>query len=194
MIAVSGTISICPSTDTTIPSSTASVSGRLIVKVEPRPSRELIEIRPPSDWIDRRTTSIPTPRPEMSDTVAAVEKPGMKMMLSISSSLITASGAISPLVIALSRTRARLIPAPSSDTSITMRPDRCSAASRTTPSAGLPIATRFSGVSSPWSMALRIICVSGSLRCSMTVLSTSVASPSVTSRTCLPVIAASSRA
>ncbi len=42
-------------------------------------------------------------------------------------------------------------------------------------------------------MALRIMWVSGSARRSMTVLSTSVASPSVTRRTDLPVIAATSR-
>ena len=29
--------------------------------------RELIEMRPPSAWIERLTTSMPTPRPEMSD-------------------------------------------------------------------------------------------------------------------------------
>ena len=42
---------------------------------------------------------------------------------------------------------------------MTMRPERCSARSRTTPSSGLPAARRFCGDSSPWSMALRIIWV-----------------------------------
>ena len=42
-------------------------------------------------------------------------------------------------------------------------------------------------------MALRIMWVSGSARRSITVLSTSVASPSMTSRTSLPVSAATSR-
>ena len=67
-----------------MPSSTASVSGRLMVKVEPRPGREAMEMRPPSAWIERLTTSMPTPRPEMLETVSAVEKPGRKIRLSIS--------------------------------------------------------------------------------------------------------------
>ena len=39
-------------------------------------------------------------------------------------------------------TRGRLMPAPSSETSMTMRPERCGADSRTRPSAGLPAAMR----------------------------------------------------
>ena len=83
-MAVSGTTRVCSATVTTMPSSTASVSGRLSVKVEPLPGREEIEMRPPSAWIERLTTSMPTPRPEMLETVAAVEKPGRKIRLSIS--------------------------------------------------------------------------------------------------------------
>ena len=45
----------------------------------------------------------------------------------------------------------------------------------------LPRASR-----SPWSTALRTRCVSGSLMASMIVLSSSVSSPSISSRTCLP--------
>ena len=77
-IAVSGTTSVWPATVTTMPSSTASVSGRLMVKVEPWPGFEVIEMRPPSAWIERLTTSMPTPRPEMSEILSAVEKPGME--------------------------------------------------------------------------------------------------------------------
>ena len=76
---------------------------------------------------------------------------------------------------------------------MTMRPERCTADRRTVPSAGLPAAMRASGVSRPWSIALRIMWVSGSARRSMTVLSTSVFSPSVTRRTDLPVMSATSR-
>ena len=61
-----------------MPSSTASVSGRLMVKVEPLPGREEMVMRPPSAWMERLTTSMPTPRPEMSETLSAVEKPGME--------------------------------------------------------------------------------------------------------------------
>ncbi|MNR26782.1 hypothetical protein D3C85_1440180 [compost metagenome] len=42
-----GATRVCSAADTTIPSSTARVSGRLRVKVEPLPGTELIEIRPP---------------------------------------------------------------------------------------------------------------------------------------------------
>ncbi|MNY37148.1 hypothetical protein D3C86_1716860 [compost metagenome] len=85
------------------------------------------------------------------------------------------------------------MPFPSSAISMTMRPERCRAARRTVPSAGLPAASRSSGLSSPWSMALRSMWVIGSARRSTTVLSTSVSSPDVTRRTRLPVISATSR-
>ena len=62
-------------------------------------------MRPPSAWIERLTTSMPTPRPEMLETVAAVEKPGRKMRLSISSSVSCASAAISPFLTAIAFTR-----------------------------------------------------------------------------------------
>ncbi len=58
-----GTTSVSAAADTIIPSRTASVSGRLMVNIEPLPGWELIETRPPSAWIDRLTTSMPTPRP-----------------------------------------------------------------------------------------------------------------------------------
>ncbi len=68
-----------------------------MVKVEPWPGREAIEMRPPRAWIERLTTSMPTPRPEMLETVSAVEKPGRKIRLSISLSESWASAAIRPL-------------------------------------------------------------------------------------------------
>ena len=150
-------------------------------------------MRPPSPWMERLTTSMPTPRPEMSDTEEAVEKPGMKIRLSTSSSLRLESTSIRPLSMAIWRTRGRSMPLPSSETSITIRPLRWAADRRTVPSGPFPAATRTSGRSRPWSMALRIIWVMGSVSRSMTVLSTSVPSPSVTRRTCLPVMAATSR-
>ena len=93
--------SVWPATVTTMPSSTARVSGRLIVKVDPRPGATMIVMRPPSAWIERLTTSMPTPRPEMSETTEAVEKPGRKIRLSISSSDSLASAEIRPLSIAI---------------------------------------------------------------------------------------------
>ena len=83
----------------------ASAAGSC-VKVEPSPGREVIEMRPPSAWIERLTTSMPTPRPEMSETVAAVEKPGRKIRLSISSSVSWASAGIRPLLDRRSAARA----------------------------------------------------------------------------------------
>ena len=71
-IAVSGTTSVCCATVTTMPSSTASVSGRLMVNVEPFRGANSIAMRPPKAWIERLTTSMPTPRPEMSETSCAV--------------------------------------------------------------------------------------------------------------------------
>ena len=52
------------------------VSGRRMVNVVPTPAFESTEIVPLSRLIFVRTISMPTPRPEMSETVAAVLKPG----------------------------------------------------------------------------------------------------------------------
>ncbi len=56
----------------------------------------------------------------------------------------------------------------------------------TRPMADLPEAARPSGSSNPWSIELRIKCTKGSLSRSMTVLSSSVSSPIVTSSIFLP--------
>ncbi len=58
---------------------TARVSGRVIVKVAPRPGVETISTRPPREVISFFTTSMPTPRPAIWFTSVAVEKPGTKM-------------------------------------------------------------------------------------------------------------------
>ena len=62
----------------------ASVSGILMVKVVPAPPTDFKSTVPPICSILARTTSMPTPRPEMLVTCAAVEKPGAKMKLQIS--------------------------------------------------------------------------------------------------------------
>ena len=116
-----------------MPSSTASVSGRLIENVDPNPGRDEIEIRPPNAWIERLTTSMPTPLPEMFETVVAVEKPGRNRRLSISPSLSCASAGINSFLTAIARTRGRSMPAPSSETSMTIRPERCAADNLTSP-------------------------------------------------------------
>ena len=78
----SGATRVCSAADTTIPSSTARVSGRLMENFEPLPGSEVMEMRPPRAWIERLTTSMPTPRPEMSDTTSAVEKPSRMIAFS----------------------------------------------------------------------------------------------------------------
>ena len=170
-----------------MPSSTASVSGSDRMKREPAPNRDCTLMRPPSDWTFRFTTSMPTPRPEMFDTFSAVEKAGRKIRLSISSSLERrVRRGTSPRSCALASTFSRSMPRPSSETSMTMRPLCCAAARWIVPCRACRPPCRTSGASMPWSSALRIMCVSGSFNCSMTVLSISVVSPIVTIRTSLP--------
>ena len=65
-------------------------------------------------------------------------------------------------------------PPPSSLTSTAMLPPRWQASRCSVPTAGLPLATRTSGISMPWSMLLRTRCTSGSPIFSSTVLSSSV--------------------
>ena len=100
----------------------------------PRPRSDLSEMRPPISWMLLRTTSMPTPRPEISEIFSAVENPGNMIRLLISSSLRLASGLTRPFSFAFLSTRSELMPAPSSLTSMTMRPPRCSAESRIVPS------------------------------------------------------------
>ena len=164
-----------------------------MVKVVPRPGVEAMETRPPSACTAFLTTSMPTPRPDRLDTVPAVEKPGRKSRLSISGSESSASPETSPFSTALARMRSRSSPAPSSPISMKTLPERCAAERRIVPTGSLPLARRVSGFSSPWSTALRTMWVSGSASRSITVLSTSVLSPRVTSLAFLPVASEASR-
>ena len=135
-----------------------------------------------------RTTSMPTPRPDRSEIDSAVENPGRKTSCTASTSLSeeARSAGISPRSTALARTRSVSMPAPSSLIVSTTRSPSWRAATRSTPCGGLPLATRTSGVSSPWSRLLRRMWISGSASDSMTFLSASVSSPSTTSDTSLP--------
>ena len=76
---------------------------QLIEKVVPEPGSVLMTMRPPNDWIAVRTTSMPTPRPDRSDTLLAVEKPGRNKRLSISLSASAASGSRSSTMAVMSR-------------------------------------------------------------------------------------------
>ena len=163
----------------------ASVSGIMNVNVEPSPSTVLTLTLPPMRSMLVRTTSMPTPRPDTSVTLAAVEKPGAKIRSRISRSVIrarTSSGWMF-FSIALARILLTSMPRPSSLIWMTTWPFSWLAFSDRVPSARLPAAMRSSGDSMPWSTALRTQCVSGSLIASTTLLSSSVSSPSSTSAT-----------
>ena len=94
----------------------ASVSGILIVKVVPAPSVDFKSTVPPICSMLERTTSMPTPRPEILVTWLAVEKPGMKIRLRISASDFAATSAspTNPCSRALARMPSRSRPRPSS--------------------------------------------------------------------------------
>ena len=59
----------------------ASVSGILMVKLDPSPGTDLTSIVPPIWSMLVFTTSMPTPRPDTLVICAAVENPGVKMNL-----------------------------------------------------------------------------------------------------------------
>src|SRR5207247_1442509 len=63
----------------------AAVIGTTSVVVVPRPGSVVISTAPPSDSSVARTASMPTPRPEISDTSAAVESPGSNTSAAICS-------------------------------------------------------------------------------------------------------------
>jgi hypothetical protein len=69
-----------------MPSRIASVSGSEIRIVVPKPFAERMSMVPPIAVMLRLTTSMPTPRPETSVTVSAVEKPGAKISCQTSAS------------------------------------------------------------------------------------------------------------
>ena len=161
----------------------ASVSGRRMMMRVPWPSRLSSSTWPPNFSMLVLTTSIPTPRPEMSLTAAAVENPAAKMSWSASESVIRDawSAVMMPFSMALDLSRSGSMPPPSSRTSICTRPARWAAESRMVPQDFLPLATRFAGDSMPWSTLLRTRWVSGSERPSRSVRSSSTSSPKISS-------------
>ncbi len=102
----------------------ASVSGILIVKVEPLPISDLTSTVPPIFSMLVRTTSMPTPRPETLVTTLAVEKPARKTKRRACWSVISSSSAsvVRPFSRAFSLTRLTSMPAPSSLISMMMWP------------------------------------------------------------------------
>ena len=96
----------------------ANVKGNLIVKRVPCPGDVSTSKTPLRRLMLRLTTSMPTPRPDTSETTSAVENPGVKISSMISRSLKRSSAEISPCLIPRARTLSRLIPPPSSETSM----------------------------------------------------------------------------
>ena len=134
------------------------------------------------------TTSMPTPRPDTSETDRAVEKPGSRIRENSSRGDIRSSSdsVFSRMASALSRTAWGSMPRPSSRISMRIWPSSCAALSVIRPTAGLPFATRSAGASMPWSTLLRTRWVSGSESCSRIVLSSSTSRPMIVISTCFP--------
>jgi hypothetical protein len=95
-----------------------------------------------------RTMSMPTPRPDMSETALAVEKPDAKIRLSASRSFRASAAAwvTTPFFTAAALIRAGSMPLPSSLTSITMWFSSWRADRSTRPRAGFPAAARRRGL------------------------------------------------
>ena len=161
-------------------------SGSEMVTLVPRPGSLETAMVPPVRRTMVRTTSMPTPRPERSETCSAVDSPASMISCSASSSLMLAKRAssIRPRSKALCLTFSTSMPRPSSEISMITRSSACLAFSLRTPSSGFPARRRSAGVSRPWSMALRRRWTSGSASSSTTVLSASVSSPSISRRIC----------
>ncbi len=153
----------------------ARVSGILRVNLEPLPSIELMSTEPRSFSMFFLTTSIPTPLPDISVTVCAVEKPGSK--ISAKTSLFDKESGDPfniPLSCAFRKITSRGIPAPSSSTIINISFPSYLALKDTFPISFFPFAILTSGASTPWSIAFRKICTNGSAISSITFLSISV--------------------
>ena len=142
---------------------------------------------PPSSLMFRRTTSMPTPRPEMSVVCSAVEKPGHEdqvVDLLVGQRVVRADQA------ALARLREDAVRVAGRRRRRRLRRRCCRPcdrprAKRRRPPACRPRRAR-RGISMPWSTLLRTRCTSGSPIFSSTVLSSSVWSPVTFSSTCLP--------
>ncbi len=100
----------------------AIVRGRVMVTVVPAPGVERTRRLPLISSTARFTASMPTPRPEMSETMRAVLNPGRKMKPRMRSAL--AEGASSRLIRPFSRAFLSIAslsrPRPSSATSMQM--------------------------------------------------------------------------
>ena len=115
-----GTAKVSPPARTRRASETMTVRGSLMVIRVPAPSSLCTSISPLSRPTLARTTSMPTPRPDVVVTSGAVLKPGRKTRLSASraSRAWASAGDSKPSRAARSRRRAGSMPRPSSVTSM----------------------------------------------------------------------------
>ena len=151
---------------------------------------------PPSFCTRILTTSMPTPRPEISVVRVAVEKPGMVTSISASSSdrRAAASRDRKRRSAATRRRACGSIPLPSSETTRLMRSSCRDSSISIRPRGGLPAVRRASVSSRPWSMLLRRICCSGSIISSSVERSRVTSVPRTSRSTDFPSRAARSRA
>ena len=167
---------------------TEAETGRVKRKVVPTPTLVIVRTAPPIASIWRLTTSMPTPRPEMSVTTSTVENPGRKICPMSWSWLIAlpSSALARPLLTRRAAIFSASMPPPSSAISTSTKAPLFRAERRRVPRAGLPRATRSSGFSMPWSTLLRTRCSSASSICISTFLSTATSSPSSSTAQSLP--------
>ena len=166
---------------------TPRVTGRLMTKVVPTPCSARTSMVPLRSSTTVRTTSRPTPRPELWVTSAWVEKPGENRKCSRAGPVAVESTGSRPRSTATARTWSSSMPRPSSDTSITTVEPAARAETVTVACAGLPAWIRWAGVSQPWSTAFVTRCRSESATASSTRVSSSTSWPSRTSVTSLAV-------
>ena len=146
-----GRPNIWPPASTVITRAMMMLNGRVKRTAVPFPGSLAIVTRPPIRATAERTASIPTPRPEICVTVAAVEKPGEKIKSIASASLIAANSSGEAMFwrAAVRRSFATSMPAPSSDISTMTRSPSRSPRSRISPIGGFPAARRPASGSTP---------------------------------------------
>ena len=120
-----------------------------MVKVVPCPGSDWISTFPRRFSMLRPTTSIPTPRPDRSVTLSAVENPGWKISEKISDSVKSALAFTKPLSMALARMRPRSRPLPSSWIRMTMPPRWWAAVRRIVPRLRLTLRDAVRGMLEP---------------------------------------------
>ena len=154
-----------------------------MTKVVPLPGSERTSSAPLRSSTTVRTTSSPTPRPELRVTSPAVENPGANITWSSAGPLAVESSGSRPRWTAAARRASSSTPRPSSETSMTTVEPAARAATVTVARPGLPAACRAADGSQPWSIALVTRWRSESATASRTRESSSTSWPESTSCT-----------